>query len=460
MAFDLKQNNVLGTGSLTSPSGQLATQANFIDPYTYGMVYRPDQRKQIHLQRGKGKLLPFCMITGSIESFASDQVQHAELGDLHQANRGVALDPATGTFTCPTAHNLRKGEVVIISDGTIERQAVVDSITSPTVFVGKNKKTGAWGLTGNVTVTKLSNIWGKGEGNFDVGRKDNPEFIYNYPHIIKDFYSTNESDMAHHVWVETPGYNGGEGWFNTELQRTIDSYDNLIELTHLLHERSDSGSDATLAGYERGMKGIVQQVEERGNIGNELVTDIEELSDIAYRIKQQGGTTSYTWWKDHKQSAAFRKMLSGVNAHYANGSNYGIFDNNKETALELGFKSVYIDGITFHGSELTTLDEPELLGTEKFKNTSVQSLMIPAGEVSVLESKDGNTTTKAHLTIRYRQKNGINRYRKTKFFGGAYGTPHKKDTMEMHIETEMTNQVIGANQFFVFRRGTGIYTGS
>lgn len=455
MAFELKQNTIIGESSLISPSGQLATQANFIDPYTYAMQYAPELHKEIHLQRGKGKLLPFCAITGSMQPFASDQVKHAELGELHQSSKNVTFN--NGTFTTPKPHNLRVGEIVIVSDGTIERQAVVHEITSPTEFVAKNKKAGAWGFGGNVTLTKFSNTWGKGQGNFTKGRKDTPEFKTNYSHIIKEFYETNESDMAHHVWVKTPQFRGGEGWFNTELQRTIDSYDNLIELTHLLHVRSDDTAEATVAGYERGMKGIVQQIEEGGNIGNELITDIEELSDIAFRIKQQGGTTNYAWWQDHKQMAAFRRMLGGVNAHYTNGANYGIFQNSKDTALELGFKSVYIDGITFHSSELTTLDEPELLGSQNFKNTSVQSLMIPLGEANVLE--DGNHFSKPHLLIRYRQKDGINRYRKTKFFGGTYGTPHKVDTMEMHIETEMTNQVIGANKFFVFRRGNGIYTG-
>ena len=458
MAFELKQNTVTGQSSLISPSGQLATSANFIDPYSYGMVYAPDQMREIHLQRGKGKLLPFCSMMGSLLPFASDQVQHAELGDLHQSHRDVTFNVANGTFTTKSKHNLRPGEIIIISDGKIERQAVVHQITSDTTFVGKNKQAGNFGLNGALTISTFSNSWGKGEGNFTKGRSDKPNFKYNYTHIIKEFYSTPESDMAHNVWVKTPGYSGGEGWFNTEFQRTIDSYDNLIELTHLLHKRSDEASEATAAGYARGMKGIVQQVEEGGNIGNLSLKDIEELSNISYRIKQQGGATSYSWWHDHNQSSDFRNMIAGVNAHYLNGTNYGMFNNSKETALELGFKGVYIDGITFHSSELSTLDEPELLGSQKFRNTSVQSLMIPMGEANVLEN--GNHYTRPRLTIRYRQKGGINRYRKTKIFGGPYGAPHKDDTMEMHLETEMTNQVIGANQFFVFRRGKDIYTGN
>jgi hypothetical protein len=451
----LKQNNLTGS-SLVSPSGQLAGAWNYIDPYTYSLQYAPNLTKKIHLQKGKGKLLPFCAIMGALVPFASDEVRHAELGELHEAHTGVSR--AANVFTTATPHNLRKGDIVLLSDGTVENQAVVDAIGSATEFTALNKKNAGYEIgLANITVSKFSNIWGKGEGNFEQGREDQLEYKTNTPHILKDFYEENESDMAHITWVEAPEYPGGEGWYNVELGRTEDAYDNYIELTHLLHERAEAGSDAIAAGYQRGMKGLVQQIEEGGNIGTELITTTDALSDIAFRIKQQGGATVYNWWKDHAQMAAFRKMLAGENAYYTDGANYGMFKNSKENALELGFKGVYIDGITFQCSELRTLDEPELLGSQQLKNTSIQSLMIPAGEANVLE--DGDVYSKPYFTIRYRQMNGINRYKKTKFFGGPIGTPHKKDTMEMHIETEMTNQLVGANQFFVFRRGTGIYTG-
>lgn len=444
MAFSLS-NPATGV----SPSGQLATAANYIDPYTYDLQYRPDVIPKLHLQRGRGKLFPFCAITGSLIPFASDQVRWTELGDLHQASTGATR--ATDAITTTGAHNLRVGETIILSDGTSENQAVVTAVASSTVFTAKNKKNAAWAIgTTGITLFKFSNAWGKGEGNFTQGREDNPVYKVNYPQIIKDFYSENESDMAHHTWVEAPQYPGGEGWYNTELARTEDAYDNLIELTHLLHERAETGSDAVTAGYEKGMKGIVQQIEEGGYTGAETIVDTDELSDIVFKIKQEGGATDYAWWKDHTQLAAFRKMLAGENAYFSGGANYGMFNNSKDMALHLGFKSVYVDGVTFHSSELRTLDEPQLLGAAAINNTSIQSLMIPMGDKSIME--EGNKYSQPYLTIRYREKDGINRYKKTKFFGGPYGTPHKVDTMEMHIETEMTNQVIGANQFFVFRR--------
>lgn len=444
MAFTLN-----GTGSVVSPSGQLASAANYIDPYTYDLQYKPDIIPKLHLQRGRGKLLPFCAISGSLLPFASDQVRWVELGDLHQAS--TAVTRTADEFTTTGAHNLRVGETIMISDGTNENQATVTALTSSTVFEAKNKKNAAWAIgNGGITLFKFSNSWGKGEGNFTQGREDNPIYKTNYPQIIKDIYIENESDMVHHTWVEAPQYPGGEGWYNTELARTEDAYDNLIELTHLLHERAETGSDSVAAGYEKGMKGIVQQIEEGGHTGTETVEATDELSDIVFRIKQEGGATDYAWWKDHVQSAAFRKMLANENAYYTAGANYGNFDNRPEMALHLGFKSVYIDGVTFHSQELRTLDEPQLLGAAAISNTSIQSLLMPMGDKTVME--EGSKYDMPYLTIRYRQKNGMNRYKKTKFFGGPYGTDHKLDTMEMHIETEMSNQVIGANQFFVFRR--------
>lgn len=459
MAFALKTNTNLAVDSLYSPAGQLATAANFIDPYTYAIQYQPELVPELHLKNGKGKITKFCALTGSENSYASDQVKHSEMGRLHTVSEGVTV--AGDVFTCAAPHNLRVNDVVMISDGVVERTAVVSAITSSLIFVGENQEAGAFGFSnagvGPVTVSAFSNTWGKGAENFTQGMTYSPEIITNYSHIIKEFYDTNESDMAHLTWIKAPMYPGGEGWYNIEMQRTMDLYDNKIELTHLFNKRTVAGSAAALAGFPLGMKGVIQQVEERGNIGNEYITGIEELSDIAFRIKQQGGARAYTVWCDHKQMAYFRVMMATVNGNFANGTNYGVFQNSKDMALALDFQSVTIDGITFHFTPWALLDDPTLLGSAFFDVTSIACLFVPAGETSVLE--EGNSVSRAYLSIRYRQQAGLNRYKKTKIFGGAIGTPHKKDTMEAHYETEQTNQVIGANQYFVVRRGTGIYTG-
>jgi len=456
----LKTNNVLGTPSLVSPAGQLATEKNFIDPYTYAMQYQPELIKQLHLQKGKGKLTKFSQIVGNESSYAADKITHAEMGDLHTVSEGVAV--SGNDFTTTNNHGLRVNDEIMISDGTIEKFAVVSAITSSTEFTALNAESGDFGFAnvgvGPVTVSCYSNTWNKGDTNFTEGHEWNLQYFSNYSQIIKSFSDINESDMASMSWLEAPQFPGGEAWYSVDFARTLDKYDNTLEMTHCFHKRLASDSAAAIAGKARGMKGIVPQVEERGNIGNEYITTLAHLSEIAKRIKQQGGSTSYTVWHDHTQGAYFRTMLSGLNAHYSTGANFGTFQNDKDMALKLDFKSVYIDGITFHFTPWDILDDTSLLGAANFVDTSIAALFVPSGDMSVLV--DGNTYSKPYLSIRYRRKGGIDRYKKLELYGGPIGTNHKKDTMEAHYKTEQLNELVGANQWFVIRKGTGIYTGS
>ncbi len=455
MAHVLKANNILGTPSIVSPSGTLASAANFIDPYTYAIQYEPDKISDLHLQKGKGKITKFSQLIGNESSFASDQVIHTEMGDLHTVSESVTV--SGNVYTSTTDHGLRVTDTIMISDGTVERYATVTAITSTKIFEALHKGAGAHGLTGTLTVFVDGNSWGKGEGNFTEGHEWTPQYIHNYPQIVKEFYKTNESDMAHLTWIKAPMFPGGEGWFNVDMGRTGDLYDNKLEIIQTLGRRADAASDSAVAGYAQGMKGIIQQIEERGNIGNEYLTTLADYSAVAKRIKQQGGTTSYTVWCDHTQMAHNRVMLANLNGAFDGGTNYGTFQNGKDMALKLDFQSVLIDGITFHFTSWNILDDLTLLGSAKFAASSIACVFIPSGNQSVLE--DGNTVSRPHLGIKYRRKGNIDRYKKVKIFGGAIGTPHKVDTMEVHYETEQTNQLVGANQFFVVRRGTGIYTG-
>lgn len=440
MAFDLLANNLSGLAVIDQPAGVLATQDNFILAYDYAQQYQPELIQQLHMANGLGKITGFLNIVGNEGVYASDQIQHAEQGRLHNILKDVAR--TTNTFTSPTNHNLRVNDTVKMSDGTLEAQATVTSITSDTVFVASNDSGAAFSFTGNVDIiANFSNSFEKGTENFSTGRRWNPTIYTNHTHIIKEVYEINASDMIHKSWIQTPS---GPRWFNHEIERTSTMFDNIVEMTNIFHERK-------AAGNARGMNAVVPQIEERGNISNEYITDIEELSDIARRIKQQGGSCSeYTVWHDHTQGAHFRRMLAGVNAHYATGANYGQFMNSEQMALKLGFKSVYIDGITFHFTPWKILEDPTLMGNTKFLATSLAFLMVPTGNTAVMEY--GNTVSKPYLSCRFRGDANYNRKREVKIFGPG-GTQQSKDSQTTEFLSECLNQLIGANNFFVGRRG-------
>ena len=119
-------------------------------------------------------------------------------------------------------------------------------------------------------------------------------------------------------------------------------------------------------------------------------------------------------------------------------------------ALKLDFKSVLIDGVTFHFTPWSILEDPTLLGADLFMSTSLAYLIVPTGNSYVQEN--GNTVTKPYLSVRYRQDGSYSRKREVKIFG-PNGTAQSKDSQTTEVLSEATNQVVGANNFFVGRRG-------
>ena len=458
MAFTLKDNNTSGNPSIDASTGSdfvEATDKNFISAYEYNMgKYAPKLDAEIYKKYGSGRITSYVdLMGGKFETdFASDVITWSEQKRLHNILKDVAV--SGNQFTSTTPHLLSLNDVVLISDGTVEKQAQVSAITSNTVFEALNADAGAYGFAGNVTIMLLSNNQLKGAEYKSGGISQGFDLKSNYPQIIFDSYEVSNSDMAHDGWITV---NGNKAWYSYELDRTLIKYDNKLEFTHLFGRRADPNSDVAQNGLAQGMEGIIPQIEKGGNIANERLSTIEDLSDIAYRAKQQGGRSrSFTSFGDHVQQKNIRQMLASVNSHYAEGANYGMFNNSKDTALHLGFTGAHIDGVDFYFANFDYLDDPTLFGAEHFNDTSIAALIVPSGETYTYNaSKEGQATP--YLSIMYRGTSGMHRDRTIEFFGEK-GTKHKFDKTEMHIKTEQTNRLVGANEFFVVRRGTGIYS--
>lgn len=444
MAFSLRPNNLTGVAVIDQPGGVNATAENFIDLYSYAEKYQPELIPQLHMANGLGKITGLIRLIGAESTYESDQIQHAEQGRLHNVVKGATR--ATNTFTSTEDHQLRVNDTILISDGTSEDQATVTAVNSDTEFVATADSGAAWaiGTTGLDILVDFTNSWGKGTVNFTVSRRWNPTVYYNYSHILKEYYDINGSDMIHKSWIMTPD---GPRWFNFEMQRTMDLFDNKMEITQIFHQRKAAGS-------ARGLNGLIPQVESRGNVANDYIQTIDDLSAIARRAKQQGTCREFTLWADHTQMAFFRAMMANQNAYYTGGTNYGLFNNSKDMALMLDFKSVLVDGVTFHITPWAILEDPTLMGNAQFLATSIACLLVPSGNMYVNEN--GNTVSRPYFSVRYRADGSYSRKRQVDIFG-PNGTPQVRDAQSTLVLAEVTNQLVGANCFYVVRRGASYY---
>lgn len=435
-------------GVATSPSGQLQTSYNYISEYDYAMVYKPDLVMKLHPRYGNGLITGFCKITGSEKNYESDVVKHTEQGRLHQIVEDVTVTDDVFVSTGP--HNLRVGDSIMISDGTVEAQADVIEITSTTEFVAANRASGAFPFaniaTGaSVSLFAFSSDWAKGSEGFNTGRTWKPDHYENFTHTMKEYFDVAESDVAHVSWVQTPQ---GDRWYSYDMERTRVLMQNKIELTHIFNERAEAGSAAANAG-KGGMKGIIPQIKADGNVGNGYIETLEQLDEITFRLKQQGAGNVYTVWCDQIQLNKFSTMLGGVNRAFDAGANYGVFQNSSKMALHLDFHSFVRNGVTFHLTPWKLLDDPTLLGGTNFIGTSIACLFVPAGEKMVTEN--GGTEAKPYISIRSRVGGGADRKLKTKIFG-LFGTETRADKVQVEYIAEQTNQVVGANEWLVVNR--------
>lgn len=439
MAFELLDNNLSGIAVIDKPGGEIATQENWIDLFDYAMIETPKLMKDLHLANGLGKITPLLRLIGQEDYYYSDKIKHSEEGRLHNVLTDVTITGTTAVS--PDEHPFEGNgtETVLISDGVTEIQCTVVSVSDEFTFELSNDAGGAITVAGPVDImADFGTSYGKGTDPSEKTLNWDPTIYENFSHIHKRTYEVSESKMRQTYWVET---SKGNRWFNWETHRTSCLFENEVELLNTLHTRKTVGAN-------KGVKGVVQQIEERGNIANDYITDIEEMSTIARRIKQQNPTVvECTVWHDHQQGAYFRQMMASVNAAYADGGFYGMFQNSKDMALMLNFKSLYIDGITFHFTPWKTLDDPTLTGAPKFLSTNIAYLIVPMGQTSVME--DGVTKSRPYLTNQYRSPE---RKKQVKIFG-TNGTPQKKDASSTYFLSEFLNQVVGANSYFVGRRG-------
>lgn len=438
-------NTIASTpGVALSPSGRLASSANYMTAFDFSNQYEPDTFVEMYPTYGNGKLTSFCNFMGMEIGFASDKVIWAEQGRLHRFVENVTV---TGdVFDCGTGnnHNVRVGDTIWVSDGTKQLQADVYEIVSPTEFKAHNRSaTGAFGFSDPVNLFVSGNEFAKKTDNFKQGHEWDPNIKENYPQIVKEFYSKAKSDLAEITWVKTP--EGKDVWYQYEWERSRILFENKVELTNVFNRRAVAGSAAANAG-KAGMNGVVPQLEDGGNVGNGYIEDLTDLDNWTKRLRKQGKVNVFTVWNDQEQMIHYNTFLGGVNAGYSGGANYGMFENSPEMALHLDFQSVQRNGYTFHFTRLDALDDPTLFGGDKFLDTGVGSLLVPGSETFVVE--EGQTVARPYLAVRKRKSANIDRSLEIKVLGMPEH-PIDNDSIEVHYLTEMTNQVIGANEWGV-----------
>lgn len=453
--MSLLDNNALGLAVIDRPAGVRRDEYTFMTLYDYTVKYKPEAIAELYYAFGKENLAGMIAQLGYTGTYASDQVKHAELQRLHNRISDVTVS-GTGntTFTSTVPHNAQVNMMVLISDGVKQFQGYVTAVSTDLVFTAVSTEVGGFDFTGTSVDVSIdfSNSWNKGTESFEKGNTWDPEFYENQSQIIKWTYEEAESDMAHDIWFETPE---GPRWTNTDIERSNTLFDNIVELTQFFSRQVEDGSPAALAGAPKGLKCVVQQVEERGSVFNGYIETKEDLQDLAKRwVDNEIESDNCLVLCDLEQMNKFNDLAASVSPSAVN--QYGTFPNGEDMCIKLDFKGIMISGITFWFKRWKPLNNVTTLAGKKFDATGVNFIAFPMGETRVKDGMTGEVGKAPYLKALYRAKGDINRKRKVQVFGHG-GTPQKKDAMTINYLSETTVQVIGANGWIVGNKGDNYY---
>ena len=331
------------------------------------------------------------------------------------------------------------------------------------------------------TALVYGNEFAKGTGNF-VEKLDPSYSTYsNAPIIMKEHYAINGSDTSQIGWIEVTSENGANGylWYVKAEHENRLRWEDYLEMAMVEGVPNDTvaadvvelnayrgdgaGATRTMRGA-RGTQGFFDALEERGNVYQDLATDlrfdalttytstaspVNSFDLILMQMDKQGAIEENMLYVNRQLSLAFTDMLASVNSTgNAMGTSYGIFNNSEDMALKLHFNGFRRGSYDFYQTDWKYLNDFSTRGGFN----DIQGVLIPAGTSTVYDQNLGKNIKRPFLHVRYRSSETDNRKMKswiTGSVGGAYTTDI--DEMRMHYLTERCLITQGANNFFLLQ---------
>jgi len=142
-------------------------------------------------------------------------------------------------------------------------------------------------------------------------------------------------------------------------------------------------------------------------------------------------------------------MLAAQNSYGNGGSSYGLFDNDEEMALNLGF-SGFRRAYDFYKTDWKYLNDPTMRGG--LVGGAVDGVLVPAGSTNVYDQVLGRNAKRPFLHVRYRASETEDRRYKSWITGSAGGAATSDvDEMRVNFLSERALCTMGANNFVLFK---------
>ena len=472
--------------SVAAPQRQTLA-SNYID-FTaeatagWAQQYLPDLMEKEAEVFGKRTISGFLSQVGAEEAMTADQVIWSEQSRLHLSYIGTLdVDGDTnGTFTVTSdidgniladgfvvaSHGIRVNDMVLIAQaGAVVKALCVEAEVGTAVVTLEPYANAALSselADGTATLLVIGSEYGKGQsysdqtGTYSAERREALEPTFksysNKPIIMKDYYEISGSDTSQIGWVEVTGEEGQNGYY-WYLKASGDTRARFIGFADKqIRGTADSGAGGN------GTEGLFAAIESRGNItsgvtGVNAATDLAEFDAILAEFDNQGAIEENMMFVNRSTSLAIDDMLASMNSYGAGGTSYGVFENDEDMALNLGFSGFRRGSYDFYKSDFRYLNDKATRGgiNSRAGSAAIRGVIIPAGTSNVYDQSLGKNLKRPFLHVRYRASATDNRKMKTWVTGSVGAQTSALDAMQIHYLSERCLVTQGANNFMLMK---------
>tara|TARA_B110000914_G_C15517402_1_gene474504 strand:- start:3119 stop:4615 length:1497 start_codon:yes stop_codon:yes gene_type:complete len=480
---------------------QITVAGNYIDFTADGngwaQQYLPDLMEKEAEVFGNRSVSGFLEMVGAEEAMAADQVIWSEQGRLHLSYKGTTASSGTTGIVTITEDidgnsvdgageagcGVRVGDTVVVASAAVTVKCYVSAVTNAPAssaggvlvtclpYTGANLDTVINGTGTAVTMFVYGSEYTKGSEGRTSSNEPGFKSFNNKPIIMKDLFEVSGSDASQIGWVEVSGETGQNGylWYLKAAGDTKMRFADYCEMALVEAEKTASGATNLIAANAKikGTEGLFAAIQDRGNIyaagssaGVYADFALTDFDAILAEFDKQGAIEEYMIFANRQVMLGIDDMLAGLNSDTVGGTSYGVFNNEADMAINLGFSGFRRGSYDFYKSDWKYLNDVStrggLLDTASGSSSNgvgaIQALFIPAGVTSVYDQALGKNLKRPFLHTRYRASGMEDRRFKTWTTGAVGGNiTSSLDAMEMHFLTERCLVVQAANNFMMVK---------
>ena len=463
---------------------------NYLDIQNDGWAkqYLPDLMEKEAEVFGKRTISGFLSQVSATEAMSADQVIWSEQGRLHLSYKCEIQTATTSLVKITkniddvaqtTDHGIRVGDMVLLAGGGQTVTGYVSAIslnssgsaaTTANNFItvlpyAAEHLDNAGFIDGDDTCTIL--VFGSeyAKGTTGTVGANEPSFttFTNKPIIIKDKYEISGSDAAQIGWVEVSGEDGQNGyyWYLKAEGDTRARFNDYLEMTCIEAEKAATASlalgGALAVDEKQGTEGLFSAIKARGHqasaidSGSSATANLTEFDNILAEFDRNGAIEENMMFVNRDTALAMDDMLAAMNSYGSGGTSYGVFNNQEDMALNLGFSGFRRGSYDFYKTDWKYLNDLSTRGGINLAEatTAIRGIIVPAGTSSVYDENLGKNMKRPFLHVRYRASELESRENKSWTTGSVGAVTSSLDAMEMHFLSERCMVVQGANNFML-----------